>query len=85
MATLQLDENKVDVPDGEPVKEFAKELDIPFGCESGFCGTCLVEVEDGAENLAEKTDAEKEFGLEENQRLCCQMKIKSGLVQIRGI
>lgn len=53
---------------------------LPFGCENGLCGTCLVAIKEGAENLTEKTDQEKET-LEvllayEDQRLACQCRVK---------
>ena len=83
MAILKCDGNEVNIPDGEPIKEYAKTLDIHFGCEHGFCGTCLVEVEEGMENLSERTQAEKDMGLTEKQRLCCQAKIKEGTVTIK--
>ncbi len=54
-------------------------LGIPFGCENGLCGTCLVQIKSGMENLADKTEME-EFTLEarmanDDMRLCCQSKI----------
>jgi ferredoxin len=74
---------EVEIPDGEPIKEYAKTLDIPFGCEHGICGTCIVTVEEGMENLSEKNRAEKEMHLADNQRLCCQIKIQKGNVIIK--
>lgn len=55
------------------------DMTLPFGCENGVCGTCLVSIKEGAEHLTEKTDQEKET-LEvllayEDQRLACQCKV----------
>ena len=37
----------------------------------------------GMENLNEKTEAEQQMNCEENQRLACQCKIKSGEVVLK--
>lgn len=44
----------------------SKQLDssnspILFGCRTGICGTCLLNVEEGEENCNEKTEDEEEF------------------------
>ena len=54
----------------------SQNLDIPFGCESGICSTCLIHIRSGAENLNPKTEQE-EFTLEAREagpevRLGCQ-------------
>lgn len=54
-------------------------LGIPFGCENGLCGTCLININSGMEHLSEKTEQE-EFTLEarsadDDQRLSCQCKV----------
>ena len=83
MAILKTNETKVEVQDGEEIKEAAEQLGVPFGCRNGLCGACLVEVEEGHENLSELTGAENDFRLEDHQRLCCQAKIKQGEVKIK--
>jgi ferredoxin len=84
MAKLtMIDGESREVQDGEKVHQPAEELGVQFGCEDGVCGTCIVEVEEGAENFEPLTDKEKEMGLEPAQRLCCQAKIKSGEVKFR--
>jgi ferredoxin len=87
MAIIKTEYKEIEVPDGEPVKEKCKELGIAFGCESGSCGTCRVEVLEGKENLSEFSEAEKmngEFlGVDEDHRLMCQCKIKEGTVKIK--
>lgn len=84
MAKIITEEGKEkEVPDGEPIKEACKELGIPFGCEDGQCGTCMIEVEEGQENLGELNDKEKNMGMDETHRLACQCKLKSGLIKIK--
>tara|TARA_Y100000310_G_scaffold171786_1_gene171949 strand:- start:5382 stop:5645 length:264 start_codon:yes stop_codon:yes gene_type:complete len=85
MGKIILRDKKVETPDGKPIKEACKSLGIPFSCEDGVCGTCLVDVGAGAENLEELNDAEKIFGLtDKNKRLCCQARMKSGDVVIES-
>jgi ferredoxin len=82
MAILCLGDMEMEVPDGEQVKEAAEEMGVPFGCEEGICGTCMVEVIDGMENLGELTEAEEDMGVGENERLMCQCSIRGGRVTI---
>tara|TARA_Y100000310_G_scaffold345532_1_gene466145 strand:+ start:10616 stop:10873 length:258 start_codon:yes stop_codon:yes gene_type:complete len=84
MAILKSEDGKVfDVEDNASIKEAARELDVPFGCEHGVCGTCQVEVLEGEANLNELSEQEKDMGLDRNHRLCCQAIIKEGSVTIR--
>ena len=83
MAILKTDEQEVEVQDGEKIMNAAEQLGVPFGCRQGVCGTCKVEVAEGMENLAERSDQENAMGLSENERLMCQCTIKQGLVKIR--
>ncbi|MFA4815452.1 MAG: 2Fe-2S iron-sulfur cluster-binding protein [Candidatus Gracilibacteria bacterium] len=66
---------------GASFREVAQnsDLNVPFGCESGICSTCLIHIKTGAENLSPKTEQE-EFtldarGAEPNVRLGCQCKV----------
>lgn len=78
-------EEQADVADGEAIKEACEEAGIPFACEEGICGTCVIEVEEGAENLTEFTQEELDFlGEQDCERLACQCKIKSGIVKVRS-
>jgi len=72
-----------EVLDNEQIKDKAEELGIIFGCKQGRCGTCRSTVLEGMENLFEKNDREINMGLEGNERLICQCKIKSGVVKIK--
>ena len=82
MAKLVYEDNEVEVADNTPIQEAAKELGIPFSCEDGLCGACIVDVEEGLENLSERNKLELDLSLEEDQRLACQTKIKTGTVKI---
>ena len=74
-----------DVAIDTPIKDVCEKNGIPFACEEGICGTCIVEVEEGGENLSKMTQEEIDFlgEDEEVERLACQCKIKNGNVKIR--
>jgi ferredoxin len=71
-----------EVENGSPIKKAAEELGVPFSCEEGTCGTCLIDIRKGKDNLAELTPEEKDMGLDRDRRLACQCSIKSGEVVI---
>lgn len=55
--------------------------DIPYACENGICGTCIVKVTEGKENLSEMEEMEKQtlqaLGADDGEhRLACQCKVK---------
>lgn len=52
-----------------------------FSCLKGHCGTCTIYVEDGMENLSEKTSSEHTSG---NNRRACQTYVVEGVVKIRS-
>lgn len=72
----------VEVPDGEEIITSCFKMGVPFGCEDGHCGMCMIDIIEGEENLNELTDKEDQMGMTRDQRLCCQCKIKSGKVKI---
>ncbi|OGN62300.1 MAG: ferredoxin [Chlamydiae bacterium RIFCSPHIGHO2_12_FULL_49_11] len=77
-------DDDVEVPDGERIQPFCEEAGIPFACEEGICGTCIIEVEEGGENLSLPTREEYDFlGDPGTERLACQCKIQKGCVKIR--
>lgn len=76
-------EDEVEVADGERIKDVCEELGVPFACEEGICGTCVIEVTEGMENLSEFTEEEEDFiGDRGTERLACQCRIKGGCVKI---
>jgi ferredoxin len=73
---------------GASFREIAQEknLDVPFGCESGICSTCLIQIKSGKENLNAKTEQE-EFTLDARGiapddmtvRLGCQCQVNGDI------
>lgn len=83
MAKLHLSDDQVELEDGSPIKDACEEAGVPFACTEGVCGTCVIEVKEGKENLTEMTQEELDFlGENDEERLACQCKIKSGEVKI---
>lgn len=83
MAKLYLDSEEVELEDGSPIKDACEEAGVPFACTEGVCGTCVIEVIEGKENLTEMTQEELDFlGETDDERLACQCKIKCGEVKI---
>lgn len=86
MATLKFTHNgeSVELPDNSPIANICEEAGVPFACTAGVCGTCVIEVKEGAENLTPPTQEEEDFLGEgtEQERLACQCKIKGGCVKI---
>lgn len=83
MAKIKTAEQELELPDGSEIRETCRELGVPFGCESGLCGTCEIEIVEGEENLAPLNEAERAMRLEEPNRLACQCRILQGEVKIR--
>jgi ferredoxin len=60
---------------------------IVYGCKEGDCGTCIMDVLDGWENLSQPSVVEDKI-LRENaagrhQRLACQAQILGGKVVVK--
>ena len=70
--------------DNESIAASCEEAGVPFACTEGVCGTCVIEVVDGADNLSEPTQEERDFLGEDTckDRLACQCRIKRGDVTI---
>ena len=78
---------KASVPSGRTILEAAAKagVEIPHECGGkGVCGSCAVLVEDGAENLTEETEGEKDMlyslGLNVPHRLACRAQLKGPVV-----
>ena len=86
MATLKFShrDEEIELPDGSPIAEACEEAGVPFACTEGVCGTCVIEVKEGKENLSKPTQEEEDFLGEgtSDERLACQCRIKSGKVRI---
>ncbi len=86
MAKLIFDRNEeeIDLPDGSPLQEICEEAGVPFACTEGVCGTCVIEIKKGKENLSPQTQEEEDFlgtGVLD-ERLACQCRIQGGSVRI---
>lgn len=82
MAKLILNDEEIDIPDGENIVDFIEEAGVPIGCSNGVCGTCEVEVLEGMKNLSELNQEEEDLGMEGNKRLGCQCNLLSGTVKM---
>ncbi len=80
--TFQDEDLTAEVAEGANLKEVAQSegSEIPFGCEQGICGTCLIEIVEGEDNVSDVDDQEKEtlaaMGAEPGQRLACQCTVQ---------
>jgi ferredoxin len=75
---------EVDVQDGSELEPPCEKQGIPFACSEGICGSCVIEIIEGMENLNDFTDAELDFfGEKGSERLACQCKINQGTVKIK--
>lgn len=83
MAKLICNGEEIPMEEGEPLKPKLEEMGVPFACEEGICGTCIIEVVKGGEHLSERTEEEDDFlGDVPHERLGCQCKMGSGDVEI---
>ncbi|MFA7692141.1 MAG: (2Fe-2S)-binding protein [Candidatus Hydrogenedentes bacterium] len=80
MATIIIDGETREVPDGTSIMDACEDLGVMFVCRAGICGTCVITVTEGMENLEPKTEEEENMDLSDDQRLACQAIIKSGTV-----
>lgn len=72
----------VELEKGKEIRDAAEKLGVKFSCRNGLCGTCMVDIIEGEENLSELTSQEKAMGLNKKERLACQCKIEKGDVEI---
>jgi len=73
-----------EVLDGDLIAPICEESGVPFACTEGVCGTCVIEVVEGMEQLSAFTQEEEDFlGDQGKERLACQCRLKSGVIKIR--
>ncbi|MEM8629366.1 MAG: 2Fe-2S iron-sulfur cluster-binding protein [Chlamydiota bacterium] len=88
MATLFFEDTEEEVPleDGSSLTEACEEAGVPFACTEGVCGTCVIEVKAGMENLSPFTEAERDFlgepDKDNQERLACQCSILKETVRV---
>ena len=83
--TFQADGQSFEVPAGTSFLEFCQDKDAPhdFGCTVGSCGTCILVLEQGADNVQPATDEELEtvrMTTDEDARLGCQLVVNGDIV-----
>ena len=90
-ATVTFEDIKVtvSVPAGTRVIEISEKVGsrITYGCREGDCGTCMMKITSGWNNLAEPSALENKV-LRENYagkhcRLACQAQILSGEISLQ--
>lgn len=80
---IEATHEELELEDGSPLAPSCEEAGVPFACTEGICGTCVIEVKEGMENLSEFTQEELDFlGDPGTERLACQCKIRCGLVKV---
>ncbi len=85
--TVRTEGTSFEVPDGSRFYEYAQEnTSILFGCGKGECGTCIITIVRGRENLNTPAHDEwlklQKMGATPGQRLACQMIVKKGEIEI---
>lgn len=83
---IQNTDTSLNLEDNSPLSDPCEEAGVHFACGQGYCGTCIVRVVSGAENLSTPTEKEVEFLGEEGvkkERMACQCRIRSGEVTIK--
>ena len=86
MGKLIFDETgeEIELEDGERIQEACEEAGVPFACTEGICGTCVIEVEEGMDNLSPYTQEEEDFlGEKDFERLACQCRLERDKVRIK--
>jgi ferredoxin len=79
----------ITVPAGTRLIEISEKVGagITYGCREGECGTCLMRIVSGMDNLAEPSLLEdkvlKELMAGRRHRLACQAQVLGGEVVVR--
>ncbi|MCF6286340.1 MAG: (2Fe-2S)-binding protein [Candidatus Hydrogenedentes bacterium] len=78
MPKITIDGKSRELASGDAIQASCEDLGVPFGCQAGSCGTCVIVIESGMEGLASRNELEDDMGLKDNERLACQARIKDG-------
>ena len=83
--------DEAEIENGGELKDVTRDNGWPiaYGCEDGMCGTCIVKVKEGKENLNAIEEKEAQtldiMGMNDGEhRLCCQCKV-NGDIAIEGM
>ena len=82
MVKITLGKKSEEVKDS-PIDAFEK-IGVNFDCQSGTCGLCKIKVLEGMKNINQKTEAEDDFPLEDEERLACQCHKITGDIKIEN-
>lgn len=83
MAKLFVNDQEIEIADGEKIVDAIEEAGVPIGCSNGVCGTCEVEITSGMDNLSPVNNEERDLGMEGDKRLGCQCTINGGEVRLK--
>lgn len=75
-----------ELPDGSPIADSCEAAGLPISCGVGICGTCILKVVEGMNNLSKPTKEEIEFLGEDGvkqERMACQCTLLSGTVRVK--
>ena len=75
-------QEEIEIKDTGSITEACEKVGVPLSCNNGICGTCMIDIVSGQDNLSELTEEEKDLGRDKKHRLACQCKIKQGNVEI---
>lgn len=79
----------VSVPTGTRVIDVSEKegSGIVYGCREGDCGTCIMDVVDGWQNLSQPSIVEdrilRENAAGRHQRLACQAQVLGGKITVK--
>ena len=80
---------EVEAPAGGSLADICDEKNapVPFSCRSASCGTCCIEIKEGADLLEPPNEEELDIldmlAAPKTQRLACQAQIKAGPGKLR--
>lgn len=84
---IKLSGDLIELPQNSALTDLeeVQENVIPFGCRSGACGACVIEVLEGITNLTEADDVERAFLAtlgypKERYRLACQCRLQGDII-----
>lgn len=82
---ITTDDKILEVAHGYAMIDMCEEhtTSILFGCRDAACGSCIIRVLEGAENLSLMQDNERDFletmAAESNERLACQCRVRGDI------
>lgn len=82
---IRSEEKSIDFEPGKTLLDICarEKTSITFACKNGICGTCLIQVLEGANNISPKTQVEQEFldsiNAKPFERLACQCRLANDI------